>query len=460
LDLLGDSALLASLADLIEVGGGSVDGESAPSVVVAAPHHCPSGARLAAGHDVDTGPIAREVARVLGGRYVVASELRTFVDLNKEPRRRADGAALEHPGDKSGGIADEALKLLYQSQLFHGLPRTVVEIHGFNGAECYDVELSTGLSTARHSIAGPAWGRALAAARETLTAALAECSGPWGAHPRVGVHPLDPQVTLRGGATFTFERVSRLRLLGLDVHGLHVELGKPLRVGPQVSTRTQAALSRAIARAVEAFRAAAPAPAGWRAGLIADILGVRAPRAPQPDSGAPFVVRKCLEVLVGTGRLYLPPADMARLGLTEGGMAWVTVPGAPGGHLHLPIAPGDHESGAARLESALRRRLDVRLGDRVLVSRGPEVLPDPPGTPAVVLTVRQGTEDTPVEIVGDGAESGRLLLRAASGRRLEVDAHIGCHRGLAVPSVILGWREAQRLGVTFGDVLWIEGPAG
>jgi hypothetical protein len=459
-DLLGDSALLASLADLIEVGGSlGVDG-TAPTVVVGAPHHCRAGGLLAAGHDVETGPIAQQVARDLGGRHVVADELRTFVDLNKGPPAKPPDQDPDRLGASSKWFADRALAEFYQSQIFCGLPRTVVEIHGFDGEADLDIELSTGLSAARHRVGGPAWAPALQAVRETLRAALQETPGPWGALPRVGVFPLDRAVRMRASDTWTFERVSRLRLLGLDIHGLHIELHKRLRVGRQVSAHTTAALARAIVKAVEAFRAAAPPPAGVQPERLAEALGMHAPGMPLSGTAEAFEVRKCLEASVGTGRVHLHADDLARLGLRPGETALVAAPGSACGRLLLPVAAEDSVPATVRLEASIRRRLGVRLGQQVLIASCRAGTTDLSGTPGVVLAVRED-DDATVELLDRGRAPGRCLLRAAPGRSLEVDTRAGRPPiDLRVPSVTLGWRQAQHLGVTCGDVLWIEAPEG
>ncbi len=82
LDLLEKSVLLKFLGSLIEVKNFSRDFKG---IVFAAPHNAEGKGTLSDGHDASTGFIAEKLAKNLEARSVIATELRTFIDLNKNP---------------------------------------------------------------------------------------------------------------------------------------------------------------------------------------------------------------------------------------------------------------------------------------------------------------------------------------------------------------------------------------
>ncbi len=179
------------------------------AVAVGAPHH---GTQPNTDADLGTGPIALALADRLDARAVVVRDLRSTVDVNKNP--------LGHPLD----VRRHAIR--YQDELFRGAPRLVIEIHGHISGR-YAVEISTGFDLSPQLNGDARYLEKLRILKQSLTAALGSRIAN---QPSVGLYPLDRNVTKIATHTYTFQKVRRARNLGgLECYGLHIELNAELR---------------------------------------------------------------------------------------------------------------------------------------------------------------------------------------------------------------------------------------
>jgi hypothetical protein len=229
-DLVSDNKILKSLSEFIVVK--STSHLLKNNIVVAAPHHAESGTPLSSGHDVYTGNVAEWLAGKLGGKSVVATDLRTFIDLNKSPYENSPPGLRRHLGNLAFREAATRLKLFYQSQLFASAPSTIIEIHG-HVRGTFDIEVSTGFPLKINVSQDKALIEALEAFKETLKKGLASSSYFKRSPPTVGVYPLDPEVRFAATGTHTFNKIEKLREMGVNVAGLHIELSRALRPAPK-----------------------------------------------------------------------------------------------------------------------------------------------------------------------------------------------------------------------------------
>ncbi len=187
------------------------------AMVVGAPHH---GTRPNVKADMDTGPIALAVARELEARAVIVSNLRSKVDVNKNP-------LLVH-----GALRSYAIR--YQNEIFQSNPSLVIEFHGHNSGK-YPIEISTGFDLDAHFAGDRLFLERLQLVKQNLPARI---SAKLGTQPEVGVYPLDRDVVKTATNTFTFQKIRQARnLAGLERYGLHIELAPEFRSSRQAKTQ-------------------------------------------------------------------------------------------------------------------------------------------------------------------------------------------------------------------------------
>lgn len=314
-DLLAGCKLLKSLGGFISVGGGS---PSAGGIVVAAPHHAPRGTPLSAGHDVDTGPVAERLAGRLKGKFVVASELRSFVDVNKSPSEMEQAELGHHPGRAAFRHADMLLKLYYQSQVSVNNPMIVVEIHGHVGGNL-DIEVSSGFPLRKDVRQDKALIIALQAFRDTLTSGLEGCDVFARHQPSVGVYPLDLDVKFTARGTHTFQKIEKLRELGVNAAGLHIEIHERLRPSPtdEGALNVLDGMITCLAQAIKQFaiKAGKPANFEFKDYLFEDFMFERGEAVLLRQK--PFVLQQIPRDMVGQDVAVLSGRDLARLGLQD-----------------------------------------------------------------------------------------------------------------------------------------------
>lgn len=452
-DLLQDSELLRRLGELVSVSG------PASNVVIAAPHHAVGGTPLGSGHDENTGPIAVELARQLGARCVVATELRAVVDVNKNPWT-PDVPDFPGPAGTAQRKVERLMKLFYQSQLFVGAPDVVVEIHGFERADAPDFEVSCGFPLAADIERDALLLDALRAFKFRLEDAVRENAVLEGRGQPVVVYPLDADVRLRATGTHTFNRIERLRELGLNTGGLHVELRRRLRPDPGDGGRTHAAVAEVLARAVGDFREALEGHAGF------DLKGRLVERFTQPSvfkpfAQVPFVVQRAPREAVGKDVALMAARDMTELDI-EAGQSIALSPGAQGGEvLVLRVGIGTCPTGVVLLDRRLRARLGVDLGDRVRLGyvSGPDRDAGHLGFVARIEEAEQSVvwipraSSPPAEASG-GSRSA--VLWAGRGTSEAVSVKCGESSEIGGCEIALSLDVARKAGVTYGDVVSLQ----
>jgi len=189
-------------------------------LVVSTPHHAPKGYQSTVTYDENTDYLGALLAKELEGKFVSARELREVVDVNKDPINIKDAEK-------------KLLTLHYLNLLFENDPQFIIELHGHVGGR-YDIEISTGYMldiTKKHD--------------QTLLKKLEKFKNSLKHHldrlylqnnirqfSTLGIFPVDEDVIMRATQTYTFQKIRKLRKLGIDKIGLHVELHRSLRVLP------------------------------------------------------------------------------------------------------------------------------------------------------------------------------------------------------------------------------------
>jgi hypothetical protein len=315
--------------------------DPAGGVAIGAPHH---GTQPNTEADLGTGPIALALADRLGAHAVVVRDLRSTVDVNKNP--------LGHPP----GLRQHATR--YQDALFHGVPRLVIEIHGHISGR-YAVEVSTGFDLDPQRGADAIFLEKLRLLKQSLTAALGSRVAN---QPSVGVYPLDRNVTKIATHTYTFQKVRRLRNLGgLEVYGLHIELNAELRTKlPGRNPVFIDTLVRGLGTSIQAAFDPLP-PAG---SCLPEEAG---------DPGLPLAViaRTTLSVAripaewVNSAQVLVHPKTLEELGGSPGNLVRLSNAGEA---LRTVIYASPAISlGQAALPARLRRLIGLSLGSPVIV---------------------------------------------------------------------------------------------
>lgn len=470
-DLVAGSRLLEMLGDFITVEHFSKDG-TAGGLVVAAPHHGPRGTPFSRGHDVHTGSVASSLSRALEGTCVVAHELRTFVDLNKDPSGARQETLVRHLGRLAFREADRRLKLYYQSQLFAVTPSTVIEIHG-HAHGVYDIEVSTGCQLDERVEQDKTLIVALRAFEAALVSALSESPAFRDAPPTVGMYPLNPAVRFAATGTHTFNKVEKLRELGVNIAGLHIELSKALRPDPELeeSEAHYHELTRCLMLAVQAFTKSSESALAFdfKDRLLGDFSSGRGEVA-TVLGGRTLTLRPIPKSLVSRRVAALCGRDMQELGLMEGHPILIGADPEFLNHIELQATTANAlRAGSVgiakkfRDELALAANAEVYLGRRLATTRDELTLgyvaaiEHGDSTESVAVTPFLATE-LERELKHEGTEGLAFALSSPTGRRqtvsiLEVDG-LPHERGIALSTAL-----ANELHVTFGDLICF-GPAG
>lgn len=463
-DLLAGYRLLERLGELITVQDFS-DAHMGAPVVIAAPHQASSGTPLSRGHDVHTGVVAERLSRALHAKCVIADELRTFVDLNKDPSGAKQEASLRHLGRLAFREADRRLKLYYQSQLFASNPGTVIEIHG-HARGVFDVEVSTGFELDervehdRHLLA------ALKAFEAALVQALSDSPAFGHEPPTVGVYPLNRAVRFTAKGTHTFNKVERLRQLGVNVGGLHIELRKSLRPDPELATSDAhyRALIDCLARAIQAFRKVSERVTAFDTQEPSGLGGPSTSRdhSVLPLSGCALKVCPVPKDIVGLEVMTLSARDLTRLGIEEGAQLVVGSDASFQNHVKLQAATGSKlRDGCLGLAKRFREQLGLEPGDDVFVGTHAKVS-GPNLTLGFVAIVRDDLGRASAEVGRKLAETLRdhgtslltdLTLNSASvgGQPVSVSETDALPHERAIS---LSRELASELHVTYGDLIY------
>jgi hypothetical protein len=457
-DLVSGNRLLETLSQFIAVKENSE--ASTGGIVVAAPHHAGSGTPLSSGHDVFTGTVAERLARGLGAKCVIASELRTFVDLNKNPNDSDHQVAGHHLGQKAFSQAARRLKLYYQSQVFVSSPSLVIEIHGHSRG-IFDFEISTGFQLQESVSQDKALITALKAYKQSLMKSLSKSAAFHKRLPTVGVYPLDLQVKFAATGTYTFNKIEKLRELGINIAGLHIELGRDLRPDPakEKSEAFYDELIGCLTVATQAFVKKLSRPVYFdfkdhifdelKSGLVkVEVLGDRR-----------FVLRRISKGLLGRRIAVFCQKDMDGLGIAEGQEILLSTDVRFQDAVGLLATPeAGIPTGVIGIAKKYRDKLDLEQGEEVYVGKHlqeeKEVL--------IWGYVAEIADSAPIDFV----EVGELLAGDLHGREafasgITLNSATGENRAVTIEAkylphgkaVGLSTALAQELNVTFGDLV-------
>jgi len=458
-DLVAGCELLGMLAARVTVGGRSRPG----GLVIAAPHHGASGTPLSDGHDVNTGPIAERLAERLGAKSVVVSELRTFIDINKDPLEMEQAELGNHLGREAFREADRRLKLYYQSQLFADNPLVVVEIHGHVRGN-YDIEVATGFALDSKVPQDAPLIKALGTFKEVLAQSMAESRVLAKRPPSVGAYPLDSEVRFSATGTHTFNKIERLRELGVNAAGLHIELHQRLRPAPDEGRKIRDAVVDCLEPAIREFGAGVKRPTDFefKTHLFEDFSFDRG--VTRPASGDSFVVQPIPREMIGKGVALFRSDDVAELALAEG--AGITLSRNPDfeNGVRLRVAVGDTaRSGRVGIGKKERDRIGVDTGDRVFVGRAAST-----GVTGLVLgyvaDVDAGSSRKRVTVSDTAARE--LAERMTDGKQITIGTATGRELGVEVATraelpheraVRVSGKVARELAVTYGDLVCFVG---
>ncbi len=308
-------------------------------VVVGAPHH---GTRPNVDADLVTGPIALALARRLSAGAVIVSDLRRTVDVNKNPL------------GFNKGVRSHALR--YQNEIFRGLPRLVIEVHGHVGGQ-YPIELTSGFDLDPDSPGDASFLERLLNLKQSLPAQLA---GKTGQAVGVGVYPLDRDVKKTATNTYTFQKIRRARnRVGMEWYGLHIELAADLRTSKRAKAPGYIdALAEAFANAIRFAFDPLPGPEA--------VIPTHADIADdEPVSGTALRVVKAPEDSVGKNIALLHPEEIGTLGFLDGDLIPLYNHSEK---LRVPVSSSSLvPPNRIAIPARLRRQLDLDPGDSVTV---------------------------------------------------------------------------------------------
>jgi len=458
-DLVAGYRLLEVLGKLITVEDFSEDGTGG-GVVIAAPHQAPVGTPLSRGHDVHTGTVAERLASALRGKCVVASELRTFVDLNKDPSGARQETSVRHLGRLAFREADRRLKLYYQSQLFSSNPGTVIEIHG-HAQGVYDFEVSAGCKLNEDVEQDRVLIAALHTFEATLVRALSKSPAFRGDPPTVGVYPLNSSVKFAATGTHTFNKVEKLRELGVNISGLHIELGKKLRPDPDHpdSQGHYRELNRCLTLAVQAFMKSSE---GAVFDIKAKVIEEFSPGGNQVVAAAvghAFKLRPISKKLIGQRIASLSRRDLSELGLKEGYPVLVAADPEFVTHIELQATTASvQRTGTVGMAKKFRDELGLQLDGSVYLGRRSTATGEL--TLGYVSDIDDDASQESVEVSPPMADE--LTRKNGAGAILTLTSSSGKEFGVSVSTneelphiraVALSTLLAGELNVTFGDLV-------
>ncbi len=403
-------------------------------ISVGAPHH---GTRPHVDADLGTGPIALALASRLAGRAVVVSDMRRMVDANKSPLRF--------------GKTVRSVAVRYQNELFWGMPRLVIEIHGHVSGK-YDVEISTGFSLDSTAKGDASYLERLQLLKETLPGAIASRIG---IRPSVGIYPLDQDVRKTATDTFTFQKIRRARnLAGLDWHGLHIELCASLRTSKAAQSPAYiASLARVLALAISAAFVN-PISA---AGLIpthTDFDEI------QPDRicGRPFKALPAPDKYNSQEVVLLHPGDLESIGALDGD-ALILYSGKDSIRV-IAISSLTVRSKHVALPARLSGQISLQKHQMVMINRPQASLPG--GVkPSAFFAAGEIHPGRDPQLWLSPAEASRLGLFAGDNLRIQGQpGRLQYDPALPVRVSAISSSLADRLTITIGEVVEIEKAGG
>ncbi|MCC5846805.1 MAG: hypothetical protein JJU29_01830 [Verrucomicrobia bacterium] len=455
-DLLANSVLLKTLGDNFFFVGGESPG--AGGMVIAAPHEAPSKTPLSEGHDVNTGIVARHMAKQMGAKYVVVSELRTFVDVNKAQLESGGEDDDGPPGLKSLREADRLLKQYYQSQLFTDAPSAIIEIHGHVSGN-HDIEVSTGFPLKKSVAQDAALVAGLQAFRKELEKSLSKLAlfpeGP----PSVGIYPLDEGIRFTARGTHTFNKIEKLRELGVNISGLHIELSKRLRVSDAGDKDICEKIGDCLASAIQAFLDGIDRPETFdmKMHLLEDFAEERGNAMLLSDER--FELQQVPRELVGESVAVFCRKDLRSLELQEGDRIVVSAQPELTGSIMLDAAQADMvQRGHLGLAKKFRDQLGLSRGGKVYI--GKSVQSDFEGL--VLAVVADVNQDLAGHEVVAGPALIKKIRKEGGGAALSLHALPDRETEVTVReqenppydfALQLSPRVAGKLDVTMGDLV-------
>jgi formylmethanofuran dehydrogenase subunit D len=401
-------------------------------IVVGAPHH---GARANMDADIGTGPIALALAEKLDSRAVVVSDLRRTVDVNK------------NPANMGNRVRHHAVR--YQNEMFAGLPRLIIEIHGHVLGQ-YPVEITSGFDLDPDVPGDAAFLDRLQILKQRLPGALA---GKLGKTYATGVYPLDRDVKKTATNTFTFQKIRRARnLTGQEWYGIHVELAADLRTSEHAKSQGYAeALADALAQAIRSAFEPLPAQGASipiRAGMI-------------EESGVNFIALAASEEIVHQSVVALNPQDVEALGVLQGDSVSLVNHGE---ELRANVKSSSSvRQGYAAIPARSRAQLNINPKDYITIMRSVSRKSSNPDVanphfvageirPQKSARIWMNPEDMQRLNLqsGNGVELKQPNAAALNSITLEADAAL-TNRVVAVSAEL-----AQRRDITIGEVFMIE----
>jgi hypothetical protein len=353
------------------------------------------------------------------------------------------------------------LKLYYQSQLFATNPSTVIEIHGHVRGH-FDIEVSAGCLLDERVPQDHALGDALRDFKLELVRGLSEASAFRASPPTVGVYPLDRDVRFAATGTHTFNKVEKLRELGVNVAGLHIELGPQLRRSPELPEHRElheqliACLEAAVRRFMQ--RIARPGERDFKEHLLGEFFFEKDPVSVLDIGG--HILQPLPKEQVGRRVAAFSTPDMERFDLAEGQGIVLAQDQTFRTTVEVRVVRDEKiRLGAVGISKTLRTQLARQPGDVICAGRRPAGATHG----LVVGYVAAIAEESPAEVAFVGSTiAAELAAPDASGHALSLrSAAAEAHGVSALPSdelphdraIALSVALATRLQVTFGDLV-------
>jgi anaerobic selenocysteine-containing dehydrogenase len=403
------------------------------TIVVGAPHH---GTRPNVDADVGTGPIALALAEKLNARAVIVSDLRRKVDVNKDAK------------NLHAGVRHYAVR--YQNEMFKGLPRLVIEVHGHTSGQ-YPIEITTGFDLSPSIEGDASFLERLQKLKQTLPALLASKLGQ---KVPLGIYPLDRDVKKTATNTFTFQKIRRARkLIGCECYGLHIELAAEFRASPRAKTPEYV---NAVAEALAAAISGTFDPLPDRGAVLS--VGS------QPDvdqlnrAGVSFRVARSSHHAIAENAVMLHPEDISTLGSLAGDPIYLYNDGE---EFRGVLAPSRTiRRGDVAIPARIRRQLNVDVQDRILLGR---TTFHHPGSASqhkkFLLSAIHPAKDARIWLTPQSIEQHGFVV----GKKVRVKNRSAYHLAIvdadqSIPdkTVMLSSSIADKFPLTIGEVLTIE----
>ncbi|MFC1453433.1 hypothetical protein ACFLSJ_08840 [Verrucomicrobiota bacterium] len=356
------------------------------------------------------------------------------------------------------------MKQYYQSQVFADSPLAVIEIHGHVRGN-HDIEVSTGFALKRGVRQDQALISALKAFQKSLHHALSKASLFSDDPPTVGIYPLDDEVRFTAKGTHTFNKIEKIRELGVNVSGLHIELSKRLRTSASGDGRICEAINECLATAISQFIANVKRPDDFdtKAHLFDDFAADRADAALLSESR--FELQQIPRELVGEDVAVFCRRDMRKIEIKEGDRVAVSAQPDMVGNLALRVAESDTiQHLHIGIAKKFREKLGLMSGEKVFV--GKRKMADLDGFVLGVVTDvgaslqenQVGVSKSLIDDLRSAGDPSAIALTSSPERETEVSANeLG---GLPHDKALnLAEGVAQALDVTSGDLVCFVSPA-